>query len=330
LRPSARLGLVFLTDEDDCSAATNDGMFGSKPELFGESASLRCATRSHMCSGQNLADSGPGYPTTASFSTLLTNCQARTDACPNPTDGWQSGNGTDTTGPTDCSPLKSVKRMADELKALTGDPDQVFVAGIFGWPRSDADMATAQYKIDLVPNPNSQDTAHPQVWDYWPVCYDPNHMPKSSGFDADAWAWGAQGGLRLSSFIDEFGANGQKYSICEPDFSGIMTGIGAAAARKMARSLCVPADLVTGKTCAVNYRVLVTNPDGTASYVVGDSIAACPVGATSGAVSADCWRIVSDQTLCPDTGARVDLLRTAAEIAAGPLAEGTKLTFDCK
>src|ERR1017187_3454421 len=28
LRPSAYLGLVFLSDEDDCSAATNEGMFG--------------------------------------------------------------------------------------------------------------------------------------------------------------------------------------------------------------------------------------------------------------------------------------------------------------
>jgi hypothetical protein len=334
LRPSSYLGLVLLTDEDDCSAATNGGMFGDSnhPELKGESASLRCATRSHMCSGQNLADFGPGYPTSASFSTLFSNCEARTDACPNPTDGWTGGNSsTDTSVPTDCSPLKDVKHMADELKALKGSPDDIFVAGIFGWPRSDADMATAEYKIDQVPNPNSQDTAHPKVWDYWPVCYDPNHMPKSSGFDQEAWGWGAQGGLRLSAFIDEFGANGQKYSICEPDFSGAMTGFGTAIARRMEHSLCVPADLATGKTCTVNYRIPVTNADGSLSYIVGDSVEACPAGATWGAVSADCWRIVSDQILCPDTGARLDLLRTAGEITAGaPLSPGTKLTFDCK
>jgi hypothetical protein len=41
LRPNAYLGLVFLTDEDDCSAATNDAMFGDKPELRGESEILR-------------------------------------------------------------------------------------------------------------------------------------------------------------------------------------------------------------------------------------------------------------------------------------------------
>jgi hypothetical protein len=31
LRPSAYLGLVFLSDEDDCLAAGNDGMFGDSP-----------------------------------------------------------------------------------------------------------------------------------------------------------------------------------------------------------------------------------------------------------------------------------------------------------
>jgi hypothetical protein len=36
LRGNALLALLFISDEDDCSAATNDGMFGEKPELRGE------------------------------------------------------------------------------------------------------------------------------------------------------------------------------------------------------------------------------------------------------------------------------------------------------
>jgi hypothetical protein len=59
LRPSAYLGLVFLSDEDDCSAATNDSMFGDIPTLLNESASLRCATRAHKCGGKKLTDSPP-------------------------------------------------------------------------------------------------------------------------------------------------------------------------------------------------------------------------------------------------------------------------------
>jgi hypothetical protein len=95
LRPQAYLGLVILSDEDDCSAATNNGMFGDKPELRGESTSLRCATRAHQCNGVNLTDAPPGYPTSTKFEASFADCAARTDACPNPTDGNAA---TDTSG----------------------------------------------------------------------------------------------------------------------------------------------------------------------------------------------------------------------------------------
>jgi hypothetical protein len=157
----------------------------------------------------NLTASPPGYPTNAAFTHAFSDCQARTDSCPNQTDG--SSSGTDTSVPTDCSPLKDLHNLAHEIKSLKADPDQIVVAGIFGWPRSDADMASAQYKIAPVPNPNTADTQHPTVYDYWPVCYDPNHLPSpattdpATGFDATAAAWGATGGLRESAFVDEFG-----------------------------------------------------------------------------------------------------------------------------
>ena len=237
LRPNAYLGLVFLTDEDDCSAASNDGMFGPKTELQGETASLRCATRAHACGGRNLTASPPGYPTDSAYSHPFNDCQARTDACPNQTDGNGS---TDTSQPTDCSPLKDIHHLALELKGLKADPDhQILVAGIFGWPLGDADMATAQYKIAPVPNPNVADTQHPAMYDYWPVCYDPNHMPAASttdvktGYDAVAVGWGATGGLRESAFVDEFGDNGLKFSICQPDFSASMTAIGNAIVKNL-------------------------------------------------------------------------------------------------
>ena len=331
LRPEAYLGLVFITDEDDCSAATNDGMFGDKVELRGESASLRCATRGHRCNGANLSDTTPpGYPTTAAFTADFQNCAARTDACPNTTDG----NGvepTDTSGPTSCSPLKSVHNMAAEIKALKGDQAQILVAGIFGWPRKGADgkpdLANAQYRIDFVPNPNSADIAHPFIYDYWPVCYDPNHLPKSSGFDSDAWGWGAPGGLRLSAFVDEFGSNGLKYSICEPDFTDAMTGIGAALATKM-QNLCIPSSFDQGKTCKANYSTPVVDVNGKIGYVANPvSLAQCSAD-TLGA--ADCYALVTDPVLCPGDQYRVQLTRTAQEIATGPLTPGTKVVISCQ
>ncbi len=342
LRPQAYLGLVILSDEDDCSAATpptNGGMFGDKPELRGESTSLRCATRAHQCGGVNLTDAPPGYPTSAKFEANFADCAARTDACPNATDGNAA---TDTSGPTPCSPLKDVHQLAEEIKALKADPDsQIMVAGIFGWPRTGTDMANAKYKIDLVPGPRPEDADHQQgqEWDYWPVCYDPDHEPADPAtFDADAWGWGAQGGLRISAFIDEFGSNGLKFSICERDFTEAMWSFGAGMAVKL-QNLCIDAKLMdvdpvtpgVQPDCRVVYRVPEAEATtGTVTYTEpSQSLPICPAGATSDTITADCWQLVIDKTKCPVTGQIFNVVRTAAEIANGPLTAGTKIAMQC-
>ncbi len=343
LRANATLGLVFLSDEDDCSAATNDGMFGDLPGLSGESASLRCATRAHACAGRNLTESPPGYPTDAPYSHPFSDCMARTDSCPNPTDGTST---TDTSVPTDCSPLKDVHHLAEEIKSLKTDPDgQILVAGIFGWPLSDADMASATYKIDQVPNPNIQDTAHPRIFDSWPVCYDPQHMPSAAsadpatGFDSSAAGWGATGGLRMSAFVDEFGDNGLKFSICQTDFSASLQKIGNAMAKHQ-QNLCVGYTLLDTDVntpglqpdCRVVYRIPEVDPANPNNIIYQENSASmpqCPVGATQGNVDADCWQLGNDTTRCPINGQTISVLRTAAEIQAGPLAAGTKIGMQC-
>jgi hypothetical protein len=356
LRPNAYLGLVFLTDEDDCSAATNFGMFGdgNHPELKGESASLRCATRAHQCSGRNLTQSPPGYPTEAPFSASFASCSARTDACPNAIN--PGGQATDTSQPTACSPLRDFRLLAQEMKDLKRDmaSEKLLVAGIFGWPlmlrnadgspvldskgKPQVDMANATYKIDAVPNPNTFDTSYPKSYNYWPLCYDPDHpAPGDGSFSADAWDWGATGGLRLSAFIDEFGENGLKYSICERDFAPAMKGIGDALAKRL-QNLCVDAklmdvDLVTPglqPDCRVAYRTPQTSPDGSITYVESpESLPMCAAGATPETVASDCWQIAHDLAKCPASGQLITMVRTAAEIANGPLAPGTKISMQC-
>ena len=331
LRPNAYLGLVFLTDEDDCSAAPDDGIFGDKAELRGESASLRCSTRSHACGGVNLTTEPPGYPTTQSFSALLSTCAARSDDCPNPLDGVAS---TDTSVPTSCSPLRSIKRIADELKALKARPDeQIFVAGIFGWPLDDADLATATYKIAPIPNPNMADTAHPTVFDMWPVCYDPNHQPVAAdggapvdggtGFDPNAAGWGATPGLRLSSFVEEFGDNGMKFSICQPDFSVAMSKIGAALAQK-SPYLCAPARSDQYTNCTAHYLV----PDSTGALVADPTTMPLCNGAQS---NRPCFRLVTDATKCGGGTLNLQLLQSVAASVDGgnTLPPGTILEFSC-
>jgi hypothetical protein len=321
LRANAHLGLVFLSDEDDCSAATNDGMFGDLQELRGESASLRCATRAHACAGRNLSASPPGYPTNAAFEASLLTCTARTDACPNEVDGKSA---TDTSKPTKCSPLRDVKRLADALKKLKQQPDeQIFVTGIFGWPLSDDDLATAAYKIALVPNPNTADTTHPQVYDSWPICYDPNHLPTKpepiTGYDTDAAGWGATAGLRLSAFVDEFGKNGLKFSICQPDFSDSMRLIGGSIARKM-QNLCLPASYTQYGSCIVNFLI----PDASGNEVRdATAIAACdPQAAVY-----PCYDVVTDATLCPG---EQFLVKLSLGGSMPTLPVGTRLEFRCQ
>jgi hypothetical protein len=343
LRGNAYLGLVFLTDEDDCSAALNDGMFGSPPigpsGLENESASLRCYTRSHQCNGTNLTNSPPGYPTTAAFSAPLTACSARIDACPNPTDGNDS---TDTSVPTTCSPLKDYKHLAAEIKSLKDDPDnQILVAGVFGWPISDADMASAEYKIDQIPNPDTTDTNHPTLFQSWPVCYDPNHMPANSNtYDATAAGWGATAGLRNAAFVDEFGANGLKFSICQTDFSASMKVIGDAIAKKL-QNLCVDYTLMDidkdssnglQPDCRVVYRTpaIDSNDPTKIVYIESpNSLPECPTNSTAGDVTEDCWQLTIDKNRCPINGQWIQVLRTADEIAKGPLTPGTKVGMQC-
>jgi hypothetical protein len=311
LRPNALLALVFLTDEDDCSAAPNDGMFGDKPELRGESASLRCATRAHQCDGKNLASSPPGYPTTTSFSALFSTCAARTDTC--------DFNKVDTSQPTpECSPLKDVTELAAEIKTLKDDPaNQILVAGIFGWPLSEADMATATYKIAPIPNPNAADTAHPTVFDLWPICYDSTHKPvNSTDFDASAWGMGAAPGLRLSAFVDEFGENGLKFSICQTDFSNSMSQIGAKLARQMFNH-CLPASFAQYKTCTAHYLV----PNSTGGYTQQtDAVTSCDASPTM----PSCYTLVPDAPPCA-TG---EFLVQGDSGGALPL--GTLLEFTCQ
>jgi hypothetical protein len=313
LRPYAQLALLFITDEDDCSAARSDGIFGdaTHPELKGESASLRCATLGHRCGGRNLTVPPPGYPTTAPFLAPFATCEARMDACPNPTDTVPGPAAT-----TDCSPLKSIKVMADELKSLRPLPDhQLLAAGIFGWPRNQADMASAAYRIDLVPNPNPQATDHPQVFDYWPGCYQPSHLPRTSGFEGDAWGWAAMGGLRLAAFLDQFGRSGLKFRICEPDFSVAMTTIGQTLARRL-RGSCMSAAVVGYARCTAHLQI----PDGLGGYPAqASAVPSCAVDPSA----APCY------TLAPDAACASDEVKVQV-IPATSVVTSTVLRFDCE
>jgi hypothetical protein len=345
LRPEAYLGIAIVTDEDDCSASTNDGMFGDKPELHGEAPSLRCATRAHACGGANLSTSGPGYPTAQAFSAPLVSCKARTDACPNSTDGLSY---TDTSFPTECSPLKSVERLAAEIKGLKEEPyAAILVAGIFGWPCSGSDGKTdfrdAEYKIAPVPNPSRANSGRPQVFAEWPSCYDRSHLPESADvFDSAAAALDATAGLRISAFLDQFGENGFKTSICDDGPSLAMALVqGLGYVERPQAVLCIDDKLFdTDGTrdgvqpdCRVVLRRPEADPSDPQKIVYREDAASIPSCITPLSVDEQpaypCWRVIPDHKKCETWGQQIDLVRAPPE-RKRLLPAGTKILAQCR
>jgi hypothetical protein len=152
--------------------------------------------------------------------------------------------------------------------------------------------------------------------------------------------WGAAGGLREAAFVDEFGPNGLKFSICQTDFSASMKGIGDAIARKL-QNLCIDDKLLDTDAnaaglqpnCRVVYSTPQVDPRDPTKVIYVDSpssLPTCPAGATSGNVSGDCWQLTNDTAKCPVTGVLVQVLRTAQEVASGPLTPGTQIRMQCE
>jgi hypothetical protein len=148
----------------------------------------------------------------------------------------------------------------------------------------------------------------------------------TTGFDTQAASWGATGGLRLASFVDEFGDNGLKFSICQRDFSASMASIGNALVKRI-QNLCLDYRLVDtdpGESgvqayCRVVLRVPQADPNDPSRTIFQDSpipLPQCPAGATMGNVSTTCWQLGSDKVTCPVLGQVVNVVRSAQDISS--------------
>jgi hypothetical protein len=108
LRKDAFLGIVILTDEDDCSG--NPGATFYQEPIPGQAGSLRCATLGHVCGGQ------PVQPS-KDFRSTLGMCK--------PYEGAMTETNTR---------LINVKDFVDFVKAIKGgNEDKIIVSSILGW-----------------------------------------------------------------------------------------------------------------------------------------------------------------------------------------------------
>ncbi|HJX64057.1 MAG TPA: hypothetical protein VJ860_08900 [Polyangia bacterium] len=224
LRPNAYLAIVLITDEDDCSADNNndnnDNMFDMVGKRdVGDTTSLRCAARGHLCSGNPIPGYDPatvGYTSATPFTTPFANCTAKDQRDPSHPDHA-------------FLPLYRVQDMIDSVNWVKGAQakQKILVSGIIGWPPGPNDTAMPasvqrndNYRIDK--DATSLPDSQKNLWDYMPICWDPNQK------SADNNIYKAYGGLRLKQFVDAFGEKGQVFSICNSDFTNAMVQIGNA------------------------------------------------------------------------------------------------------
>jgi hypothetical protein len=334
LRPEAYLGIVILTDEDDCSAPPNTRMYNKR--VLTEGGSLRCTTRGHQCDNTKLE-----FPATGPVSVPYASCHARTDATCN-------DDQVDTTEAGSCNPMTSITDLVTSIRQLKGDAadDKILVAAIYGTPRA-GDTTAPTYKIDLAKNPNQPDKPDSKIWDYWPICYDPDYLPEKVGQDVAA-EHGATGGLRIDAFLNGFPTkNRLAYSICESDFGPAMQGIGDALSNLMG-DLCVPFKLADTDEkdglqadCRVAYRIPHEEKDKNGKWTITwtespEGLPSCD----SNNRSPDCWEVILGKENgtdaekaaakgCPTKGNTPSQMVNVVRKKDSDLPVGTKAVMQC-
>jgi hypothetical protein len=115
LRDDAYLGIIILSDEDDCSAQDDTPIFDA--DLPGQSSDLRCATLGHVCGGRSVPATPFQAPLASCAPYQLHSDDVRRDH------------------------LLEVADIVDWVKAVKhGSLAHVIVSGVFGW--TDAPGAT--------------------------------------------------------------------------------------------------------------------------------------------------------------------------------------------
>jgi hypothetical protein len=290
LRPEAYLGIVLLTNEDDCSAPPETTLFslnGGAQDLsnpLGPIANYRCNRFGHLCrDGAGPLQAPPlNPPPDAKAGTMpgamptlaLTECESN-----------------------EAGMLIPVGRFVSDIKALKPDPDnQILVAAVAG--------PATPYTVDWVQDAN-QPAGQP-----WPQI---EHAcgPSSDGSFADP-------SVRISQFVRAFGQNGVTSSICDPSYASAMTVI-AERLIQFIKPTCVDAHLQTDSlgnpNCAVDNHL--TNNGVTRDI----SVPAC---AENGNV-APCWSLTAGGTNC----AAGTLELAVSTDPSSPTPESLSSTIEC-
>jgi hypothetical protein len=130
LRDDAFLGIVILTDEDDCSGDPS-AEFYAEPTPMGHAGSLRCATRGHVCNDMPV-------PAMNGFSAPMSSCKPVVHA-----DTLEDKK----------SKLINIATFVEDIKRLKNyRTDKILVSGVYGVPDP-----MAQYALEMVTKPQGME-----------------------------------------------------------------------------------------------------------------------------------------------------------------------------
>ncbi len=223
LRADAYLGIVLLTNEDDCSGAPGseafslgDGGNGSQnlenPTGLGPLANYRCNERDHLCQ-----DPASSNPTGFILPPLTPPADAQGNASAPTLDLKACKDNDQGIGPP---LLTRVSQFVSDIKALKSDPDsQILVAAITA--------PAAPYTVQWVPpvgaspgTPSGE--LWPQVEHSCGPSGDSSVNPETTMYTTDG-SFGDPG-VRISQFVNSF-TDSVLASICDKDYSQSMAEI---------------------------------------------------------------------------------------------------------
>jgi hypothetical protein len=211
LRPDARLAVVMLTNEDDCSVAPDSLLLDpainsvDDPSGLGALQSYRCNEFGHLCDDPagGAAKVPPPHAVTANVP--LTGCvsaenNGKTEAVVDPNRGQPD--------PT-MGHLLTVASFVDFLKSLKADPRDVFLAAVVAPP--------APYVVVPQQNPAANYEVDPVI----------QHSCTATTSDPSQPEYGDPA-VRITQAVSAFGTNGITQNVCDPDFNAAMVSLATA------------------------------------------------------------------------------------------------------
>ena len=293
LRPDAYLGVVFLTNEDDCSAPPDTTLYSlnggpqSIANPLGPIAKYRCNRFGHLCqdpSGQTVMPplSSPG--TGGSPPILnLTSC---------------------TSNDTSSGMLTPVSTFIQHVRALKPDPDNQILIGVIAPP---PDPYAVKWVAPSAPPPGTAGEVWPQVMESCGPRGGDNVNPSATQTTTDGTS--GDPGVRLTQFARGF-SNYVLASLCAPSYAQVVTAI-ATKLGALIHGPCVSGNIQVSSSgqpaCTVTNH-LVDATGKTTDVAVQNCI-------LNGG-QAPCWTLVNDPTKCPSGGTTLQLMTDPAAQSA--------------